>query len=252
MTTTTRTLSSILFAAMFALTGCIEGPAGERGASGPEGPAGQDGEDGDAGLNGEDGNNGEDGQTGNDGNSGLDREDGNDGNDGEDGQDGENGANAGDYDFRTDDPSAYTRIDRMGMPAIATAVITSKDAYNVADPVDDDAGTFVSEIIANVDFFHAALDDDLTGLGLSPCATAACVAAAAPLVVPDVLSIDVSGDAGFPNGRMLADQAIDITLAVVLLDLNTHPVTFLADLPLNPPANDRPFLANFPFVATPH
>ena len=34
----------------------------------------------------------------------------------------------------------YTRVDRMGMPAIATAVIASKDAYNNADPGDDAGG----------------------------------------------------------------------------------------------------------------
>ena len=66
---------------------------------------------------------------------------------------------------------ASSRVDRMGMPAVATAVITSKNAYNQANPSDDAAGVFVSEIVANVGAIHAALDDDLTSLGLTPCAT---------------------------------------------------------------------------------
>jgi hypothetical protein len=143
-----------------------------------------------------------------------------------------------------------TRVDRMGMPAIATAVISSKDAYNQADPIDDAAGTFVSEIVASVDFLHSALDDDLLGLGLTPCATMDCVGQAAPFVVPDVITIDPSQPAGFPNGRRLTDPVIDVTLALVLLDLGVHDVTTLVGV--NPTANDRKFRNAFPYLAGPH
>jgi hypothetical protein len=143
-----------------------------------------------------------------------------------------------------------TRVDRMGMPAIATAVISSKDAYNQADPIDDAAGTFVGEITASVDFLHSALDDDLTALGLTPCATMDCVGQAAPFVVPDVLTIDPSQPAGFPNGRRLTDPVIDVTLALVLLDLGVHDVTTLVGV--NPTANDRKFRNPFPYLAGPH
>ena len=153
--------------------------------------------------------------------------------------------------FADDAPDAYTRVDRMGMPAINTAVISSKDAYNAADPTDDVAGMFVKEIIANVDGLHVALDDDLMGLKLTPCATADCVGQAAPLVVPDTLKIDTQGAAGFPNGRTFADPVMDVTLAVVLLDLTTHPVDLFATLPLNPPANDLAFGGQFPYLASP-
>jgi hypothetical protein len=145
---------------------------------------------------------------------------------------------------------ADLRVDRMGMPAVATATITSKDAYNQADPVDDAAGTFVGEIVANIGGIHAALDDDLTGLGLTPCATMTCVNQAAPFVVPDVIRIDPSQPAGFPNGRRLTDPVIDITLALVLLDLSVHPVDAL--IGVNPTANDLPFRDRFPYVARPH
>ncbi len=160
----------------------------------------------------------------------------------------------GDDPFVFDDtpPDQLTQIDRMGMPAINTAVITSKDAYNAATPVDDANADFVPEIIANVEGFHTALDDDLLGAGLTPCEVMACVGQAAPLVVPDVLKIDFTGTAGFPNGRKLADPVMDVTLALVLLDLNVHDVLTLVGLPLNPPANDVEFLADFPYLADPH
>jgi Domain of unknown function (DUF4331) len=154
--------------------------------------------------------------------------------------------------FASDPASAYARVDRKGMPAVATAVITSKDAYNAANPVDDAALDFVPEITTNVTAIHAALDDDLIGLGLTPCAAANCVNQAAPLVVPDVLEITAAGLAGFPNGRRLPDQVIDVTLAVVLLDLTTHSVTTFATLPLNPASNDKPFLTVFPYLAAPN
>ena len=143
--------------------------------------------------------------------------------------------------FATDPLSAYTRVDRIGMPAIATAVISSgnKDAYNAADPSDDANGDFAGDITANVTGLHAALDDDLTGAGL---------------VIPDTLTIDSAAAAGFPNGRTLADPVIDVTLALVLLDLGAagQDATTLAGLPLNPAANDVPFLGAFPYLAAPH
>ncbi len=142
-----------------------------------------------------------------------------------------------------------SRVDRMGMPAIATAVISSKDAYNAADPTDDAAGRFVPEIVASVGAIHAALDDDLTGAGLTPATTDKAIAQAAPFVVPDVIRIDVTKPSGFPNGRRLTDPVIDVTLALVLLDLDVHPVTSL--IGLNPTGNDRPFSTGFPFLAPP-
>jgi hypothetical protein len=146
----------------------------------------------------------------------------------------------------------YDRVDRMGMPAIGTAVIASKDAYNMADPEDDAAGEFVGEIVASLEFVHGALDDDLTGLGLVPCAIDDCVAQAAPLVVPDTLKVDIDQAAGFPNGRTLTDPVMDVTLAVILLDLSVEGQTAASLVGVNPTANDKAFLDGFPYLATPH
>ncbi|PRQ02398.1 hypothetical protein ENSA5_23250 [Enhygromyxa salina] len=157
------------------------------------------------------------------------------------------------YTFAEDDPASYTRVDRIGMPAIGTAVIINKEDYNQADPAADAAGQFVDQITMSVEGLHAALDDDLSGLGLTPCVAADCVNQAAPLVVPDTIKLDLNSPTGFPNGRALTDPVIDVTLAVVLLDLTIdgQDATSLVGA-LNPTANDLPFETAFPYLAPAH
>jgi hypothetical protein len=172
-----------------------------------------------------------------------------------DGADGNTTLDGGDFVFATEPPTAYTRVDRTGMPAVNVALIggeARKDAYNAADPGDDESGAFVEDLTASVTGLHASLDDALVELALTPCAPADCLAQAQPLVVPDALSIDPSAPAGFPNGRQPADTVMDLTLAVLLLDLDVHAVTTFADVPLNPTANDMPFETAFPYFAPPH
>lgn len=203
------------------------------------------------------------------------------------------------FDFRTDAVSAYTQVDRIGMPAISTALIGSamKDDYNDDTTADDvsQVGTpaapkWAGEITANLEALHIALADDLAGLGA--CATvtgtapdqvadvSSCVGQATgaiPVlvdgtttpattvsvgVIPDALTIDATAAPGFPNGRRLADPVMDVTLAVILLDLaegNTGCGGSCTALTLatgatqqNPGANDKTFQAEFPFVAAPH
>lgn len=73
----------------------------------------------------------------------------------------------------------------------------------------------------------------------------------AQAVIPDTLTINLAAPSGFPNGRRLTDPVIDVTLAVIFLDLTRHAPDVLARLPLNPPANDLPFRATFPYLAAP-
>ena len=168
-------------------------------------------------------------------------------------------ASAAAFDFRTDDPSAYNRIDRSGMPAISTALIASSDSYNQSDPVDDIAGTFVPEILNSLTALHGALDTQLTGLGLTPCTvvgdgTGSCAAFAVPLIIPDTVKLDTSVTAGFPNGRLLTDPVIAVTLAVALLELTGDPAPHAPDAlvgVVNPTANDVALPASFPFLAEP-
>jgi Domain of unknown function (DUF4331) len=151
--------------------------------------------------------------------------------------------------FAEDGPAAYTRVDRTGMPALGAVVILNPQAYNEADPADDQAGAFVSEITDSVTMLHAALDDDLVAAGYTACLPADCVNQAAPLVVPDTIKMDLSSPAGFPNGRLLTDPVIDVTLAVVLLDLSVEGQDATSLVGLNPSENDVPFEAAFPYLA---
>lgn len=73
----------------------------------------------------------------------------------------------------------------------------------------------------------------------------------ANLVVPDVIRLDLTQAAGFPNGRRYLDPVVDVTLAVALLDLRVHSATTFASLPLNPNDVDQPLPTTFPFLAPP-
>ncbi len=77
------------------------------------------------------------------------------------------------FNFRTDPDSAFVRVDRMGMPAVATALIASprKSAYNDIDPSDDAALRFAPDLIDRLATLTGALADDFIALGLTPCAT---------------------------------------------------------------------------------
>lgn len=152
------------------------------------------------------------------------------------------------------DATQYDRVDRMGMPAVATALISdvNKQLYNADNPVDDVGGRWVPDIRARLAVIHGALDDDLTGLGLDPATVDEVITQGGALVVPDMLKLNTQTPAGFPNGRKLNDQVIDLTLAVLLLDLSTEGLNTFASLPLNPDANDVSFLNTFPYVAAKH
>jgi hypothetical protein len=68
------------------------------------------------------------------------------------------------------------------------------------------------------------------------------------LVIPDTIKLDVTKPNGFPNGRQLTDPVVDITLAVLFLDLTKHPADLLAKLPLNPPGNTETLPSTFPYL----
>lgn len=167
-----------------------------------------------------------------------------------------------------DDPiDAYTQIDRHAAVEAGTAGIKAsqglgfppttdigiRDEYNASNPAEDAAGMWVPEILDSITFFHDALDDDIMGLGLTPATVDETVMQAGPVIIPDTIKYDPTLPTAYPNGRTLQDPVVDITLAAVLLKLGPNqPLSFFADLPLNPPANDVPFQNEFPFLAPPH
>ena len=172
------------------------------------------------------------------------------------------------FEFLPNPPEDYVQVDRKGFPAVNTGlnILGDKNDYNTGDPIGDAAGDFVPNILDSLDALHTGLDDDLTGLSLTPCirpnlANDDCDEQGVPFVIPDTLAITVTDPAGFPNGRALRDPVIDVILAVLLLNLVDEPnapvqpvesiLTFV-ELPLNPPANDVDVSDAFPFLAAPN
>jgi hypothetical protein len=134
------------------------------------------------------------------------------------------------------------RVDRIGIPAVNTALIPFKlkNAYNAASPTDDAKGKFAADIAQT-----------LTVLGTNEANTG--VLAGAAILKGDYVRVDLSvantgpgggnnSGAGFPNGRRLQDDVIDTILTIVA---NGTPVSDHVD------GNDVPFQDVFPFVGLP-
>lgn len=121
------------------------------------------------------------------------------------------------------------QVERFGLPAIATVFIptSSKDAYNQAAPAGDRTtyrGFVVSTLTA---FGHP-----------NP-------GALADALLPDIQPINVLQPTTFLNGRRLQDDVITAELGLIFgsnTSLNDD----------NVDANDKAFLASFPYLAAPH
>ena len=120
------------------------------------------------------------------------------------------------------------QVERMGRPVINTVLISSsnKDAFNVGKPVHDQRD-FRSDVV-----------NTLLALGNS----AGTANALADVLLPDILTVDTSLDTGYLNGRNLADDVIDASLALVSGGAIT---TDCVD-------NDSAFLSVFPYLAVPN
>ncbi|HEY6075161.1 MAG TPA: DUF4331 family protein [Anaerolineales bacterium] len=128
------------------------------------------------------------------------------------------------------------QVDRMGRPAINTVFIpnnpfepsgsepSQRNAFNAGIPRRDQR-TFRGEVVDTLEIFY--------GAG-SPSAQAL-----ADFLLPDILTVDTSSAAGFPNGRGLTDDVIDIELGLVTNGAVTTDCV----------ANDSAFSASFPYLA---
>jgi hypothetical protein len=127
----------------------------------------------------------------------------------------------------------FVQVDRMGLPAINTALVlgSRKDEFNRRGP-DGDA-IFKADAVARILTFN--------GGNLTHAQTVA------NTVFPDVLTLNVTSNAGFVtgplNGRRWDDDVIDTELAVLTNGLVATD---------NVPSNDVPFLPDFPFFAPEH
>lgn len=69
------------------------------------------------------------------------------------------------------------------------------------------------------------------------------------IMIPDMVVLDLSQPAGFPNGRKLDDPVIDIFLAGLFLDQARHTPYTLVNIPLNSNFFDQPLRTSFPYFA---
>jgi hypothetical protein len=142
------------------------------------------------------------------------------------------------------DAGNFVPIDRMGVPAVNTALIpfARKNEYNRATTEDDAAGKFAGDIVATL---HALGTDDAH----------VSILASVAVTKGDMLRLDTSlpnsgaqggmnAGAGFPNGRRPTDDVIDTILFLV-----TNGAVTTGD---HVNANDVPFRDSFPFFAAPH
>jgi Domain of unknown function (DUF4331) len=127
------------------------------------------------------------------------------------------------------------QIDRVGRPAINTVFNHdgAKNTFNSITP-DQDRDQFEASFIATLESLGAALG----GTGYS----AADAQGIAEILLPDILTYDFSSAAGFLNGRMLADDVIDIALGLVTNGARTTDMVG--------PHTD--YLSDFPYLGTPH
>lgn len=140
-------------------------------------------------------------------------------------------------------------VDRMGRPAILTVFIPPnpfepgsasvgnlEDQFNFTAPVNDQA-KWRAEIVNSLTLLYSLNDgsDD-------PSDDAATIQAIANILLPDVLTVDLSQETGFLNGRNLADDVIDAELGLVTEGLLTTDCV----------ANDSAFLSQFPYLGNPN
>ena len=157
-----------------------------------------------------------------------------------------------------------TQIDRMGRPAINTVFIpnnpfppdraagdtptkaSKKTTFNHGQP-STDVANWTSEVVDTLAFTFS-LNDPKTGLGGTDDPTDDFtkpfgINQLAAILLPDILTVDVSSPAGFLNGRKPADDVIDAELNLVTEGFVTTDCVGW---------NDVDFPRTFPYLAAPH
>jgi len=171
----------------------------------------------------------------------------------------------------------YVQVSRLGQPLVNEVVIPrgTKDAFNSLEPTQDGAALpFVLDpevpkllsLLFNIQSPPAPRNDlvtiFLTGIpglnkvdGGTPSEMLRLNVAIPPIPNPNPFGV-LGGDvAGFPNGRRLTDDVVDIALRAMA---GATPLTPNFNMGINAqlgdgvPANDKPFLTQFPYVASPH
>jgi hypothetical protein len=108
------------------------------------------------------------------------------------------------------------QIDRMGNPAVNTALIPAplKDAFNFGVP-QNDAKDFAAAILSQI----LTLDKKFGTCPATATSAASCnpnVPLLASVAVPDILRFASNAPDGYPNGRQLADRTTDILISLIV------------------------------------
>ena len=169
------------------------------------------------------------------------------------------------------------QVSRLGNPLVNEVVIPrgAKDLFNSLEPTEDAAALpFVLDpevpkllsALFGVQSPPAPRNDlvtiFLTGIpglnqpaGVRPAEMLRLNMAIPPAINPNPYGVLGNDIAGFPNGRRLTDDVVDIALRAMA---GATPLTPQFNVGINTQlgdgvgANDRPFLTVFPYVATPH
>ncbi len=170
----------------------------------------------------------------------------------------------------------YVQVSRLGSPLVNEVVVPAglKDAFNAINPVEDHTVQPVVDKVLDPEVPHlieaiygikapATPRDDLVaafltgidGLNKPPSVTAAEMlrlnTTIAPSSDPNRLGVLAGDNAGFPNGRRLADDVVDIELQALEGAIRTGIVPALKDGD-KVDKNDERFGTRFPYLALPH
>lgn len=146
---------------------------------------------------------------------------------------------------RFDTSGTYMQNDQMARPAINTVFVNAarKDEFNTTVPSAMNAS------------FNAQFQSVLTGFGYTSNALGLDKATFTSVLVTDVLNVKMNGTTTFFDGtnvltgRALADDVIDTELLLIFGGPTGSSNPNLTSDNVN--SNDKPFLATFPYLATP-
>ena len=182
-----------------------------------------------------------------------------------------------DHQGRDDDRDDWVQVSRLGMPLVNEVVIPlgKKDRFNASDPRNDaqfasfvlspEPAGLIPVLYPGVSVPASPRNDlvaiFLTGIaGLNqpahvrPSEMIRLNMAIPPSAAPNRLGLLAGQPDGFPNGRRLGDDVVDIELRALAggtpltPSFNHSPNNVLGD---GVDANDKPFQSNFPYVASP-
>ncbi|GHC47095.1 DUF4331 domain-containing protein [Roseibacillus persicicus] len=162
----------------------------------------------------------------------------------------------------------WIQVNRLGNPLFNEVLVHNKDKdnYNLKSPSGDAAFSTYAENSHLAFLINVVVFGDAEGDGPLPTTGRADLAA---IFIPDVVRVDtttgpvplpgqegfnrlsvVGGDAaGWPNGRRIGDDVVDIALSAIASGPTFETITLVGDNVAN---NDQAYNTVFPYLGTPH